>query len=78
MKIDLTESEKTTLQGALVARYKDASRNREILKETQSGDISLGFILALAFYQDVKSDIESIYRKIYNGNIRKEIRNDRQ
>lgn len=74
MKINLTESEKRTLKVALFARYKDASRKRETLKETQSGDISLGFILALAFYQDVKSDIESIYRKIYNGNIRKEIR----
>lgn len=74
MKINLTESEKMTLKEALFARYKDASRKRETLKETQSGDISLGFILALAFYQDVKSDIESIYRKIYNGNIRKEIR----
>lgn len=74
MKINLTESEKRTLKEALFARYKDASRKRETLKETQSGDISLGFILALAFYQDVKSDIESIYQKIYNRNIRKEIR----
>lgn len=74
MKINLTESEKMTLKYALFARYKDASRKRETLKETQSGDISSGFILALAFYQDVKSDIESIYQKIYNGNIRKEIK----
>lgn len=74
MKINLTESEKRTLEEALFARYKDAIRKREPLKETQSGDISLGFILALDFYQDVKFDIESIYRKIYNRNIRKEIR----
>lgn len=74
MKINLTESEKRTLEEALFARYKDAIRKRETLKETQSGDISLGFILALDFYQDVKFDIESIYRKIYNRNIRKEIR----
>ena len=74
MKINLTESEKMTLRGALVARYMDASRKRETLKETQSGDISLGFVLALAFFQDIKSDIESIYRKIFNEDIRKEIK----
>lgn len=74
MKINLTESEKTTLQGALVARYTDAIRKRETLKETQSGDISLGFVLALAFFQDVKSDIESIYKKVFNQDIRKEIK----
>lgn len=74
MKINLTESEKTTLQGALVARYMDASRKRETLKEPQSGDISWGVILALAFYEDVKSDIESIYQKIFNEDIRKEIK----
>ena len=72
--ISLTESEKNTLQGALVARYKDASRKRETLKETQSDNISLGFILALEFFQDVKSDIESIYEKIFNEDIRKEIK----
>lgn len=72
--INLTESEKTTLQYALVARYKDASRKIETLEENQSGDISWGFILALAFLQDVKSDIESIYRKFFNEDIRKEIK----
>lgn len=74
MKINLTESEKTTLQDALVARYKDASRRRETLEETQSGGIPLGYILAIAFFQDIESDIESIYRKIFNEDIRKEIR----
>ena len=72
--ISLTESEKSTLQGALVARYKDASRKRETLKEIQSDNISLGGILALAFFQDVKIDIESIYKKIFNEDIRKEIK----
>ena len=74
MIINLTKSEKTTLQGALVARYMDAIRKRETIKETQSGDISLGFVLTLAFFQDVKSDIESIYEKIFNEDIRKEIK----
>lgn len=74
MIINLTESEKTTLQGALVARYKDAIKKRETLKETQSGDISLGFVIALAFFQDVKSDLESIYEKFFNEDIRKEIK----
>ena len=74
MKINLTVSEKTTLKGALVARYMDASRKRETLKEMQSGDISLGFVLSLAFFQDVKSDIESIYEKVFNEDIRKEIK----
>ena len=74
MKINLTESEKTTLQGALVSRYKDATRKMETLEETQSGGIPLGYILAIAFFQDIKSDIESIYRKIFNEDIRKEIK----
>ena len=74
MIINLTESEKTTLKDALVARYMDASRKRETIKETQSGDISLGFVLALALFQDVKSDIESIYEKVFNEDIRKEIK----
>lgn len=64
---------KITLQGALVARYKYAIRNRETLKETKLDDISLGFILALEFFQDIKSDIESIYEKVFNEDIRKEI-----
>lgn len=74
MKINLTESEKITLQGALVARYKDATRKMETLEELQSGDIPLGYILAIAFFEDIKSDIESIYQKIFNEDIRKEIR----
>lgn len=74
MKIDLTESEKTTLQGALVARYMNASRKMKTLEEIQPGGIPVGYILAIAFFQDLKSDIESIYRKIFNKDIRKEIK----
>ena len=74
MKINLTESEKTTLQDALVARYKDATRRMEKLEEIQSGGIPLGYILSIDFFQDIKSDIESIYRKIFNKDIGKEIK----
>lgn len=74
MKINLTESEKIILKCALVARYMDTIRKMETIKETQSGDISPGFVLALAFFQDVKSDIESIYEKFFNEDIRKEIK----
>lgn len=51
MKIDLTESEKTTLQGALVARYMIASRKMETLEEIQPGGIPVGYILAIAFFK---------------------------
>ena len=74
MKIDLTESEKVTLKYALKARYSFAEDNLTRLKDDTGKCYSLGYILALEFYSDMKLNLESIYREIFNEDIRKEIK----
>lgn len=74
MKIKLTESEKRTLKFALDIRYDQADISIKKIKAYIKNCFSLGDILFLQYYSDVKSDIESIYRKILNEDIRKEIR----
>lgn len=74
MKIDLTESEKVTLKYALKARYSYAEDNLTRLKDDTRKCYSLGYILTLEFYSDMKLNSESIYRKIFNEDMRKEIK----
>lgn len=74
MKINLTESEKVTLKYALTTRYRHAEDNITRIKNDIGKCFSLGYVLALQFYSDMKSDIESIYRKIFKEDIRKEIK----
>lgn len=75
MKINLTESEKITLKCALSARYNHAEENITRLKKTISANVfSLGYVLGLQFYSNMKSDSESIYKKIFNEDIKKEIK----
>ena len=52
--------------------------NIKRLKTQPIISISLGYILASQFYSDMKSDVESIYKKIFKEDLRKESNNDRQ
>lgn len=73
MKINLTESEERTLKYALKVRYNHADDKITCMKNDIRNFFSLGYILAVQFYSDMKSDLESIYQKIFNEDIRKEI-----